>query len=102
MAVRRPPRPARSARMKLVLCVVVLLAVASAGRAALHTETVTYKHGDVTLEGYLAYDDSVLSKTPVGDMKRPGVLVVHEWLGPNAYSKKRAEMLAQIGYVAFA
>jgi dienelactone hydrolase len=32
----------------------------------------------------------------------PGVLVVHEWRGINAYAKKRAEDLAKEGYAAFA
>jgi len=63
--------------------------------AELHTETVEYRHGDTMLEGYLAYDNAIKGK-------RPGVLVVHEWWGNNAYSKKRAEQLAKLGYVAFA
>jgi len=63
-------------------------------RAAIHTETVEYKQGDTTLEGFLAYDDSVSGK-------RPGVLVVHQWLGLTDYEKRRATMLAQLGYVAF-
>jgi dienelactone hydrolase len=81
--------------MKLCLSAAVLLALAAAGRAAVHTETITYKHGDTALEGYLAYDDAKSGK-------RPGVLVVHEWLGLNPNAKKRAEMLAEMGYVAFA
>jgi dienelactone hydrolase len=63
--------------------------------AALHTETIEYKQGDTTCEGYLAYDDAV--KGP-----RPGVLVVHDWLGLDNYPKMRADMLAKLGYVAFA
>lgn len=63
--------------------------------AELHTETVGYRHGDTMLEGYLAYDNAIKGK-------RPGVLVVHEWWGNNAYSKRRAEQLARLGYVAFA
>jgi dienelactone hydrolase len=63
--------------------------------AALKTEIIEYKHGDVMLEGYLAYDDSVAGK-------RPGVLVCHEWWGHNDYARKRAEQLAALGYVAFA
>jgi len=59
------------------------------------TETVEYKQGDVTLEGYLAYDDAVTGK-------RPGVLVVHEWDGVGDYVRMRAEQLAKLGYVAFA
>jgi dienelactone hydrolase len=81
--------------MKLDLPLLTLLIATTMTRAAVHTETVTYKHGDTVLEGYFAYDDALPGK-------RPGVLVVHEWLGPNAYARKRAEMLAQLGYVAFA
>src|SRR4051794_8179927 len=81
-----PSRPGVN-RMKLCLAVAVVLAVAAAGRAAVHTETVTHKQGDTVCEGFLAYDDSQPGK-------RPGVLVVHEWLGLNDYAKHRAEMLA--------
>jgi dienelactone hydrolase len=81
--------------MKLGLAVFVLLLGATATQAALRTEVVEYKHGDVVLEGYLAYDDAFSGK-------RPGVLVVHEWTGHNPYVRKRAEQLAQLGYVAFA
>jgi dienelactone hydrolase len=71
----------------------VLFAVNS--YAALHTETIEYKQGDTTLQGYLAYDDSVKGV-------RPGVLVVHDWLGCDSYAKMRADMLAKLGYIAFA
>lgn len=64
-------------------------------RAEIHTEAVEYKDGDTVLQGYLAYDTAVSGK-------RPGVLVVHQWKGLGPYEKKRAEMLAQMGYVAFA
>lgn len=79
------------------LCLLLLLPLFFAGvaRAGLHTEVVEYKHGDVTLEGYLAYDDATTAK-------RPGVLIVHEWMGHNPYVRKRAEQLAGLGYVAFA
>ena len=63
--------------------------------AALHTEAIEYKQGETTCEGYLAYDDVV--KGP-----RPGVLVVHDWMGCDSYAKMRADMLAKLGYVAFA
>ena len=63
-------------------------------RAAIQTETVEYKQGDTTLEGFVAYDDAIQGK-------RPGVLVVHQWMGLTDYEKHRAEMLAQLGYVAF-
>lgn len=63
-------------------------------RAALHTENIEYKQGDTVLEGYLAYDTAFQGK-------RPGVLVVHQWLGITDYEKKRAAQLAQLGYAAF-
>jgi dienelactone hydrolase len=59
------------------------------------TEVVEYRHGDVVLEGYLAYEKGKKSS-------RPGVLVVHEWMGLNDYARMRAEKLADLGYVAFA
>ena len=81
--------------MKCLLLVAAVLLSANVARAGLHTEPIEYKHGDVVLEGYLAYDDSTQDK-------RPGVLVVHEWTGHNPYVRKRAEQLAGLGYVAFA
>jgi dienelactone hydrolase len=75
----------------------ILSALAVMGAAALHaaiqTRTVEYKQGDTTLEGFVAYDDAL--KGP-----QPGVLIVHQWMGLTDYEKKRAEMLAQLGYVA--
>jgi dienelactone hydrolase len=58
-------------------------------------EEVEYRAGETTLKGYLAYDDSVKGA-------RPGILVVHEWWGQNAYARKRARMLAALGYTALA
>jgi len=63
--------------------------------AALRTEVVKYRVGDTEFVGYLAYDDAV-------EGKRPGVVVVHEWYGLNDYAKRRADLLAQLGYVALA
>lgn len=58
------------------------------------TGTVDYKQGDTTLEGYLV--------TPKTKGKHPAIIVVHEWMGITGYTKKRAQMLADLGYVAFA
>jgi dienelactone hydrolase len=63
--------------------------------AAIKTETIDYQHNGTTCKGYLAYDDAATGK-------RPGVLIVHEWWGLDDYAKKRAERLAEMGYVAFA
>jgi len=57
--------------------------------------TIEYTAGDVTLKGYLVYDQNIQGK-------RPGVLVVHEWWGQTEYVRKRARMLAELGYTALA
>ncbi len=63
--------------------------------AAVKSMPVSYKDGETALTGQLFWDDSI-------EGKRPGVLVVHEWWGLNDYARKRASMLAEMGYVAFA
>ena len=80
--------------MKKLIPVFLAAACAFSTQAKLVTQTVEYKLGDVTLEGYLAYDDSFSGK-------RPGVLVVHQWMGLTDYEQNRAVMLANLGYVAF-
>lgn len=80
-----------------VLAVVCALAMipTQPARAEVRTQNITYVSDSVTLEGYLAYDDTSTSK-------RPGVLVIHEWKGITAYEKMRVEQLATMGYVALA
>lgn len=56
---------------------------------------VSYRAGDTTLKGYLAVDSAKSGP-------RPGILVVHEWWGHNDYARKRARMLAELGYTALA
>ena len=58
-------------------------------------ETVTYTFDSLTMNNYVAYDENV-------EGKRPAVLVIHEWWGLNDYTKRRAKMLAELGYVAMA
>lgn len=64
-------------------------------QAAIETQPLEYRQGDVRLVGYLA-----VPKDAAGP--RPGILVVHEWKGLNDYAKHRAEQLAELGYVALA
>ena len=63
--------------------------------ATVQSKKVTYKHGDIECIGYLAWDDAV-------EGLRPGILVVHEFWGLDAYAKRRADQLAGLGYIAFA
>lgn len=80
--------------MKKIILSLIALGLIVSARAAIQTQIVEYKQGDTTLEGVIVFDDAV-------KIKRPGVLIVHQWMGLSAYEKKRAEMLAQLGYVAF-
>jgi dienelactone hydrolase len=61
----------------------------------MQTETVNYRDGELTLHGYLAYDETLSGK-------RPGVLVMPGGFGLGRNAKHRAEMLARMGYVALA
>lgn len=58
------------------------------------TKEVTYSSGTTDLKGFIAY--------PATTEKRPAVIVVHEWWGPNDYVRARAKQLADMGYVGFA
>ncbi len=59
------------------------------------TKPIKYTEADQEYTSFISYDDSIKGK-------RPGVLVVHEWWGLDDYAKRRMEMLAKLGYVAFA
>jgi dienelactone hydrolase len=61
----------------------------------LKEETVTFNADGATLDGYIAYNDSIKGK-------RPAILVIPEWWGLDDYVRMRARMLAQLGYVAMA
>jgi dienelactone hydrolase len=61
----------------------------------LQTKKIEYFAGQVLLEGYCAFDDKVT-------IKRPAVLVVHDWSGRNDFADQKAKLLAEMGYVAFA
>jgi dienelactone hydrolase len=74
---------------------VICLCFLSAAQAVVKTEVVEYKDGNDVLEGFIAYDDQITTPRPV-------VLVVHQWTGLSDYEKHRAQMLAELGYVAFA
>jgi dienelactone hydrolase len=74
--------------------VFLLLAVVTV-QAEITSKAVEYKEGSTTLEGWWVHDDAVQGK-------RPSVLIVHQWKGLGDYEKKRAEMLAKLGYNVFA
>jgi dienelactone hydrolase len=88
--------------MHPTLLFAILLAVLLCGCAMsnatgpdIRTEVVTYSAGGANCTGYIAWDARKSGK-------RPGVLVVHEWWGHNEYVRRRARMLAELGYTAMA
>jgi dienelactone hydrolase len=56
---------------------------------------IDYTAGGVVMKGYLVFD-----KDRTG--RRPGILVLPEWWGISAYERRRARMLAEMGYTALA
>ncbi|WP_078118018.1 dienelactone hydrolase family protein [Thiosocius teredinicola] len=81
--------------MRLLLSGLLFAVISVTAQAEVQTKAVEYKDGETTLTGHLYWDDAI-------EGKRPGVLVIHEWWGLNDYAKKRAHMLAELGFVAFA
>ena len=83
--------------MVIVFIAAGVLTIANAAVAAhkIMGRNVEYTAGGITMKGYLVYDENIQGK-------QPGVLVVHEWWGQNTYVRKRARMLARLGYTALA
>ena len=79
----------------LSISMILLLGIISVSEAQVVGKKLSYEADGVTMNGFMAYDDSIKGK-------RPGVIVVHEWWGHNDYARKRAKMLAKLGYTAIA
>ena len=81
--------------MKRLFTITLVFIFTQLAQAGVVGKEIEYTLDGVKMTGYLAYDDAIRGK-------RPGVLVVHEWWGHNDYARKRARMLAELGYTAFA
>ena len=77
---------------KLLLLAVIMTNTAM---AKIKTEKIEYKSGDLSFEGFLAYDDAQRGT-------KPGVMIVHNWMGLTAETESKAIAVAKLGYVAFA
>ena len=77
----------------MILAVMLTVSAATSAWAKIVVEPAPYSYAGTTMAGRLVYDDT-------GKDKRPGVLVVHQWMGPTDYELGRAKQLAQLGYVA--
>jgi len=62
---------------------------------AIVSNTVAYMDGDVVLEAFFAFDDSLSGR-------RPAVLINHTWVGRDDFVAEKAKKLAALGYVGFA
>ncbi|GAB2886607.1 dienelactone hydrolase family protein [Microbulbifer echini] len=59
------------------------------------SEVIDYTVDGQSYSGYIVWDDAIKEK-------RPGVILVHEWWGHNAFVREQAEQVARQGYCAFA
>ncbi len=84
-------------KMRFAIALSLGVLSVSIARADVQTKTIEYKHGDVVLQGHLAWDPDKTGTSPA-----PGVLVVHQWMGLTDYEQSRCKQLAELGYVAFA
>ena len=75
--------------LSLVACALLLLNAAS-----VKTETVSFKSGDETVNGFLAMPD--------GGGKHPAIIAIHEWWGLNDWVKDETQKFAAQGYVVLA
>ncbi len=80
-----------------ILLITLILGIFGTAKAEpnIQGKDAEYLVQGVNMKGYLAYDQNIKGK-------RPAVLVVHEWWGLNDYARKRARMLAELGYTALA
>ena len=81
--------------MKNLIFAAALSLPFSITQAEIVGKDVEYKKGELTFEGFHAYDSKVKGK-------RPAVLVIHQWTGLSDYEKRRCRELAALGYNAFA
>src|SRR3990167_2021464 len=61
----------------------------------LMSERVKYHDNKTTLEAYYAYDDQYKGN-------RPAIIITHDWSGRNEFACRKADQLAELGYVGFA
>ncbi len=81
--------------MKNIIFLIFLVGLSWPSEAALQSQMIEYKEGDTVLEGYMVYDDATAGP-------RPGILVVHDWMGFGPFANHKADELAKLGYTALA
>jgi dienelactone hydrolase len=82
--------------MRCILALLICFILCAFVEAEIQTKVVEYRDGEDVLEGFVAWDSDTVDK------EKPGILVVHQWMGLTDYEKSRCKQLAELGYVAFA
>lgn len=82
----------------MFLFLFVLVTINSSfGNKNILTRVVEYKDSNsTTLSGYLAYDQNSVG------LKKPAVIIVHDWNGRDEFENSKAKEVAELGYVGFA
>ena len=78
--------------MRRCLLAVSLFALAATAQAKPVAEPVSWEHGGTTFDGYLVYDADE-------DDRRPGLLMVPNWMGVTDAAVEKAKQLADDDYV---
>jgi len=81
--------------LRLTAMTAMGLLLATTAQAEIEGQYHRYDVGGVTFEGYVARNSNI-------PRSRGTVLIVHDWDGMTAYEERRAEMLAALGFTAFA
>ncbi len=79
----------------MIKSLILSLLISGTAFAKVQTQKVEYKSGDLTFEGFLAFDSAIKGK-------KPGVMIVHNWMGVTPETESKAIEVAKLGYVAFA
>lgn len=79
----------------MIVPAALLSQVALPDGADIRSERLRYRSGAGEFEGLFVWNAAVSAP-------RPGVAIVHDWLGLGEHAAVRAELLARLGYAAFA
>jgi dienelactone hydrolase len=82
-------------RITKILALITLVAAGLQAQAAPTVGKFEYKAAGMASEGFLAVPKNTKGKVP-------GVLIVHDWMGPSEFTQKKAQQVADLGYVGLA
>ena len=79
----------------MIKFLLLTLLVSFVVEAKVQISKVEYISGDLTFEGFIAYESSSKGK-------KPGIMIIHNWMGITSETESKAVEMARLGYVAFA